>query len=408
MSSSTPPAIEIDELVQLANRGRGVREFSLGAAKILAGLVLFDGVSVLTMDPATSIATSAFVQNGLRAEAALRITEIEYGEGDVNTFDALARSGRIAASLSETTGGDLDRSRRHRELRAPTGLGDELRAVLMSEGTVWGGLTLGRASGREPFTTAEVALVASLSRHLAEGLRRAVLLTGPAAERHDHDEPAGVAVLAADNSIAMADSTAESWLAELGATGPDAPLPPVVTAVASRARSCAQGRGPSGALARARVRTPSATWLTVRGSALGDKEAQTAVTLEPTRPHELAPLIADAYELTSRERAVTQLVAQGLPTDAIAGCLYISRWTVQDHLKAIFEKVGARSRGELTARIFFDHHALRLTDAPEADDSLVAQCAAAGGDDRHRHAADPIRSGEDSAVAHLLERRGPP
>ena len=289
MSRSTPPAIEIDELVQLANRGRGVREFSLGATKILAGLVPFDGVSVLTMDPATSLATSAFVQNGLRAEAALRIAEIEYGESDVNTFDALARSGRIAASLSETTGGDLDRSRRHRELRGPTGLGDELRAVLMSEGTVWGGLTLGRASGREPFTTAEVALVASLSRHLAEGLRRAVLLTTPAAERHDHDEPAGVAVLAADNSIALADSTAESWLAELGATGPDAPLPPVVTAVASRARSSAQGRGPSSALARARVRTPSATWLTVRGSTLGDKEAQTAVTLEPTRPHELRP-----------------------------------------------------------------------------------------------------------------------
>ena len=132
------------------------------------------------------------------------------------------------------------------------------------------------------------------------------------------------------------------------------------------------------------------------------------MTLEPTRPHELAPLIADAYELTSRERAVTQLVAQGLPTDAIAGCLYISRWTVQDHLKAIFEKVGARSRGELIARIFFDHHALRLTDATEAENSLVDQCAAAGGDDRRRHAADPIRSGEDSAVAHLLERRGPP
>ena len=92
MSYSTPPAIEIDELVQLANRGWGVREFSLGATKILAGLVPFDGVSVLTMDPATSLATSAFVQNGLRAEAALRIAEIEYGESDVNTFDALARS----------------------------------------------------------------------------------------------------------------------------------------------------------------------------------------------------------------------------------------------------------------------------------------------------------------------------
>jgi DNA-binding CsgD family transcriptional regulator len=381
------------DLVQLVNRGRGVRDFSHGAARVLARAVPFDGVSVLTMDPATSLATSAFVQNGLRADAALRIAEIEYGESDVNTFDALARSGRIAASLSETTNGDLDRSRRHRELRAPNGFGDELRAVLVSDAVPWGGLTLGRTSHREPFAPTEVALVASLSRDLADGLRRAMLRTAPAAERHDHDESAGVALLAADNSITQADSTAESWLAELGATGPDVPLPPVVTAVASRARSGADGREPGGPLARARVRTPSATWLTVRGSTLGDGDAQTAVTLEPTRPHELAPLIADAYELTGRERAVTQLVAQGLTTDGIARRVHISPWTVQDHLKAIFEKVGARSRGELVARIFFDHHAPRLTDPSEEDHSQGDQCPAADADYRRRHG---------------LERRGPP
>ena len=90
-----------------------------------------------------------------------------------------------------------------------------------------------------------------VSRHLAEGLRRALLLTAPAAERHDHAESAGVVLLAADNSITLADSMAESWLAELGATGPDAPLPPVVTAVASRARSSAL-RG-AGEAARSRA-----------------------------------------------------------------------------------------------------------------------------------------------------------
>ena len=135
-----------------------------------------------------------------------------------------------------------------------------------------------------------------------------------------------------------------------------------MTAVASRARSSADRHEPGSPPAHARVRTPSATWLTVRGSTLGDEDAQTAVTLEPTRPHELAPLIADAYELTRRERAVTQLVAQGLTTDAIARRVHISPWTVQDHLKAIFEKVGARSRGELVARIFFDRFAPRLVD----------------------------------------------
>ena len=74
-------------------------------------------------------------------------------------------------------------------------------------------------------------------------------------------------------------------------------------------------------------------------------------------------MIADAYGLTERERAITALVAQGLSTDEIAGRLHLSPWTVQDHLKAIFEKVGVGTRGELVARVFFEHYAPRLTSA---------------------------------------------
>ena len=57
---------------------------------------------------------------------------------------------------------------------------------------------------------------------------------------------------------------------------------------------------------------------------------------------------------------MTQLVACGLATDAIAERLFLSRWTVQDHLKAIFEKVGAGTRGELVARVFFQQQAPQL------------------------------------------------
>jgi DNA-binding CsgD family transcriptional regulator len=89
--------------------------------------------------------------------------------------------------------------------------------------------------------------------------------------------------------------------------------------------------------------------------------ARAAVILEPGRAPELAPLIAAAYGLTERERVVTQLVAQGLSTNEIATRLHLSPYTVQDHLKVIFEKVGVSARGVLVARVFFEHYAPRLT-----------------------------------------------
>jgi DNA-binding CsgD family transcriptional regulator len=340
------------DLVRLVHSGNGVREFSLRAARIVSRSVGFDGVAVLTMDPATSLVTRAFVQNGLPADAAPRLIEIEHREGDVNTFAALARSGQLAASLELETHGQLNRSLRHRELRAPVGLGDELRTVLVSDAGTWGGLTLGRAADSRPFSADEVALMASVSRHLAEGLKRATLLTAltTGAERS-----AGFALLTAGNAVASADATAEAWLQELGTDAP------VIAAVASQARRIAAGRDTTGALARARIQTPSGAWVTVRASVLDG--GQTALTIEPIRPNELTPLIADAYGLTPRERSVVRLVAQGLPTECVAQRLHVTTWTVQDHLKSVFEKVGVCSRGELTARIFFTHHPPRLTDS---------------------------------------------
>jgi hypothetical protein len=40
---------------------------------------------------------------------------------------------------------------------------------------------------------------------------------------------------------------------------------------------------------------------------------------------------------------------------------------VQDHLKSIFGKVEVGTRGELVARMFFEHHAPRLTEAAPVD-----------------------------------------
>jgi DNA-binding CsgD family transcriptional regulator len=362
------------ELVRLLHRGPGVREFSMSAARIVSRAVPFDGVCVVTMDPATMLPTGEITENGLPGSASARMIEIELGGEDFNSFRALRRSGDIAAGLSDSTGGDLSRSVRHRELKRPHGFGDELRAALVGDSATWGGLALLRASDRAPFSPDDANLVASLSHYFAEGLRRAMLLGALSSGGPENAPTGGVVLLAADNSITRTDPAAQMWLAELRDSSWSDPLPSVVAAVANRAREITDANRTSDGVARARVRTASGTWLLVRGSRLGDDaDAETAVILEPARPHELAPLIAAAYGLTDRERAVTQLVAQGLSTSAIASQLHISPWTVQDHLKAIFEKVGAGTRGELVARVFFDHYAPRLSEgAPLGADGWFA------------------------------------
>ena len=350
-----------DAVVSLAHRDYDVREFSLGAARIVRRAVGFDGVCVLTFDPATLLPTGEVVENGLPAAATARMAEIEVAATDFNKFSALAREPSNTARLSQATGGELDRSLRHREVRQPHGLGDELRAALVSDSTTWGAMTLLRGEDSAAFTADDAAVVSALSAQIAEGLRRATVRAALAGSGEQSDAP-GLVVLQG-NEIALTNSVADGLLAELLDGAPSgAKIPAVVAAVAGRARATAFGAALTDA--RARVRTPAGRWLLVHGSTVGDgPETRTVVVLEQARTPELAPLIAAAYGFTERERLVTEMVAQGFNTNAIAERLYLSPWTVQDHLKAIFEKAGVRTRGELVARIFFEHYAPRLAEA---------------------------------------------
>src|SRR3954451_20270533 len=94
-----------DAVISLSHRHYDVRQFSLGAARIVRRAVGFDGVCVLTVDPATLLPTGEVVENGLPPAATARIAEIEVGATDFNKFSALAREPSNTARLSEATGG---------------------------------------------------------------------------------------------------------------------------------------------------------------------------------------------------------------------------------------------------------------------------------------------------------------
>ena len=127
---------------------------------------------------------------------------------------------------------------------------------------------------------------------------------------------------------------------------------------------------------RVRLRTLNGTWLVAHASPLA-ASGQVALVIEPAKASEIAPIVIEAYGLTAREVEVTRLIARGLSTDEIAGELFLSRHTVRDHLKAIFEKFGVSSRGELTSKLFAEHYHAPLNDAIYASADRIASRVAA-------------------------------
>ncbi|MGH7999163.1 MAG: response regulator transcription factor, partial [Brasilonema sp.] len=64
------------------------------------------------------------------------------------------------------------------------------------------------------------------------------------------------------------------------------------------------------------------------------------------------PKYQEKISLSPREKAIANLVAQGLPNKLIGIRLDISPWTVATHLRRIFVKLGVTSRTAMIARVF--------------------------------------------------------
>ncbi|MBV8955454.1 MAG: helix-turn-helix transcriptional regulator [Solirubrobacterales bacterium] len=162
----------------------------------------------------------------------------------------------------------------------------------------------------------------------------------PVALAGDHDGPSVVLLDPADRVIA-ADAAARRRLALLP-NAPDGQVPGLLACLAAQVRW--DQDSPS---ASARMRTPDGTWLLADASRLDDADDCVAVVLQPAPSSAVLDSVLRSLALSAREREIAALVVQGHSTKAIATSLVLSPWTVQDHLKAIYEKTGVGGRYEL-------------------------------------------------------------
>jgi DNA-binding CsgD family transcriptional regulator len=350
-----------DRIAHLAKQGLDVAAFWRQSGEVLHGTVPhYLAPCWFTFDPVSLLVTSHYdpVIPAISADFLAH----EYGGDDVLKMADVARSKTGTATIHEATAGNPSSSEGWRKFVQAYGAEQQLQVALRSRtGVAWGLLALYREPRQPPFSPAELAFLGSISRSLAEGARRGLLI----GDAQDPEEPGAPCLIVLDENWTVRSMTAgtETLLAALPGDRDRGALPACVLAVAGRAlRGSDNPRGP-GEVAVARVRGDDGRWLTVHGAPLlQDAGRRVAVIIEQTDPDRLASLLMDVYELTDREKEISQLVLRGNSTAEIASRLYVSEQTVQQHLKNIFDKTGVHSRRELVSKVFFAHYEPRLRD----------------------------------------------
>jgi DNA-binding CsgD family transcriptional regulator len=336
-------------VVNASRRATDPLELERAVAEQVRRVVPFDLWCGLTTDPTTGNPTGGFHDEGLPKQRLPRLVDIEHGaDGDVATLRTLAHDPVPVTTLSAATEGDLARSARYRDVLAPSGIRHEIRALFRGDSGAWGALVLMRGGDEHDFSAAEADLLRSLSRVVADGLRRATVL---ASAPGDVADGPGLLLCTVTDCIRVDHATqnARRWLSEIDDGRQDETLPYAVASLVYSAR----WHGPGSPQRRARLRTRSGRWLSLHAAALDG--GTVSVVLEPSPARDVAALLLDAMRLSAREREVALLAVRGLSNADIAEALFLSPHTVNDHLKSVFSKAGVGGRRELAAKLIFDH-----------------------------------------------------
>jgi len=352
-----PPAAEssLTAIARLADAGLSAQALLEQAAERVGRVVPTDGSFLAATDPETTLSIGVGVVSELPAEQCRPTWDYEFLVPDFVKFADIARSGRAVADVHDATGGRPERSPRFREYSAATGYTAEVRLAFTVGDATWGIGQLNRTGQGARFSEGEKAWLERAAPLLARGLRRALL--APPEEAPAGRGP-GIVLLDSAGGIVSATREAAAWLDELDPSlvapgAAELPLPFHAHGLAARIRAAHERGEPPG---RARMRTRRGVWVLMHGAPLEGTD-QLALIIEPAKAADVAPLIIQAYGLTPREVDVTRAIARGLGTGEIGAHLHLSPHTVRDHVKAVFEKVGVSSRGELVHKVFAEHYA---------------------------------------------------
>lgn len=359
------PRSAIDRIETICEQPLAPSDLLEEISEVISSVVPNEAMFIAATDPETMLGLGAGFARNMPEDMCEPFWAFEFEVPDFAKFTDLLREDRAVADLHTVTGGRPERSARWREFSRHRHLRAEMRAVLKAGGRGWGILQLNREeTDGGGFTLAEQDFLHQISPTVARALRRTAL--SRVTEESSYTSP-GMAVLDARHRLVSATPEAIEWLTRLQSyrrrtrteLGVQVPWEVLHVSQVARARALAG----STASTRTRVRTHCGLWMLVHASCLASADpstSHTAIIIEPASATEMAPLIIEAYGITPRELDVTHALARGLSISEIAGQLHLSRYTVQDHLKRIYEKVGVASRAELVAKMFADHYHGRM------------------------------------------------
>jgi DNA-binding NarL/FixJ family response regulator len=334
-------------LESLAHAGLVLDEYMDEALTLVRRAVPADAVCIATVDPG-SVTLNVSHRHDLENTGGSDFFYYEYATGrDYSLFADLAQRPFGVAILNEETAGDVRKSDRYRNVVQPLlGMRHELRGVARRQGVTWGAFALYRGPDSPGFNAAEAEFVHLLEGTLADGLRAGLATATAELARADH----GPAILVFDASANLQYATDAAHQRVAGFDGDLGSN--LVTPVAAVLSQLLRGVEH---VPRLRAQHRDGTWYVFQAARFRDRggaAVQYAVTIEEATAPEIVPLLMSAHGLTRRETEIVRALMRGSSTQAIAQSLHLSPYTVQDHFKSIFLKLGISSRREIGAKLF--------------------------------------------------------